>query len=448
MARPSIRPRNLLLTLAASASLALCAQPASAAAAGCDKLASPSGSDSAQGTQAAPYRSVDKLAYSLSSGQVGCLRGGTYNESLKVSRPGITLRGYDGERAKLVGRLWVDADRVSVERLWLDGTNADGLPSPSVSATDVAFRNNDVTNNHTTICFTLGHAAYGRATRTVIERNKIHNCGRLPANNHEHGIYIDTATDARIEGNWIYDNADRGIQIYPDSDGAQIKGNVIDSNGSGVIFGGAGDTTSDDNVVEGNVITNSKLRHNIESYWGETSDIGTGNAARSNCVNGGPRDDGNGGIGEALGFVSSANLAKDPAFVNRTGKDYRLAADSPCRSVYGSGDYVPGPEGGLNHSSARRARVTLSARPRAFRAGRRVRLAGRVSNVAPGRRVFILARRGGKWRRVGSARVRSNGRYSVKRRIKVGRGSKAVRLRAVVKRVAKSRSVKLRIKRR
>ena len=41
-----------------------------------------------------------------------------------------------------------------------------------------------------------------------------------------------------IRDNWIYDNADRGVQLYPDADGTVVTGNVIDGNGEGVIFGG------------------------------------------------------------------------------------------------------------------------------------------------------------------------------------------------------------------
>ena len=53
-----------------------------------------------------------------------------------------------------------------------------------------------------------------------IERNRIHDCGVLPAENHHHGIYIEASDDARVIDNWIYDNADRGVQMFPDSQGS------------------------------------------------------------------------------------------------------------------------------------------------------------------------------------------------------------------------------------
>ena len=72
-----------------------------------------------------------------------------------------------------------------------------------------------MTNGHTAICFNVGHPQYGRAGSllidgTTIRGNRIHNCGRLPPANHDHGIYVVHATGTEISENVIYDNADRG----------------------------------------------------------------------------------------------------------------------------------------------------------------------------------------------------------------------------------------------
>src|SRR5437870_5778795 len=78
----------------------------------CDRYASVSGSDADAGTLAAPFASAQKLADSLSAGQTGCLRGGTYDPSgsmvLTVRHGGaagspLTIMSYPGERARLVG---------------------------------------------------------------------------------------------------------------------------------------------------------------------------------------------------------------------------------------------------------------------------------------------------------------------------------------------------------
>src|SRR5436853_609339 len=96
---------RVLAPMAAAAAFA--SAPAAGAATTCDKVASPSGSDTAAGTVAAPYQTASKLAGSLGAGETGCLRGGTYREDVSLRTGGtadarITLTSYPGERAKLV----------------------------------------------------------------------------------------------------------------------------------------------------------------------------------------------------------------------------------------------------------------------------------------------------------------------------------------------------------
>ena len=330
----------------AIATVAVAALTASSTAAvSCDKVAAPSGSDSAAGLVASPYRTTQKLADSLAPGQTGCLRDGLYEQDVKVTKGGssgspVTLTSYPGERATLKGRLRVadSANFVTVESLDLDGRDASNLPSPSVYGDDVVFRDNDVTDYHTGICFLLGSSSYGRAKRTTIERNRIHDCGVLPAQNHHHGIYIEASDDARVLNNWIYDNADRGVQMFPDSQGSYIAGNVIDGNGQGVSFA----RQSANNVVEHNVVSNAVLRWNIEDW--ELS--GAGNVARNNCVWTTRTDLYNrqGGIMVNPDFTSVGNLIADPLFVDRGAKDFRLSDGSPCASLLAGGGTPPPPQ--------------------------------------------------------------------------------------------------------
>src|SRR5919201_242945 len=104
------------------------APPASLAALGCDKVASTMGQDDAAGSEADPYRSVQRLANSLSPGQTGCLRQGNYVEDVALRSGGVpaaplTIQSFPGERATVVGRLYVaaGADFVVIAGLDLDG---------------------------------------------------------------------------------------------------------------------------------------------------------------------------------------------------------------------------------------------------------------------------------------------------------------------------------------
>ena len=257
----------------------------------CDRFASPG------------QRAVQRLVDSLRPGQVGCLRKGTYRGAVAISRSGepgrpITLQPVPGARARVVGPLMVTrrSAYVVVRRLYLDGGERPGTPSPIVNGRRIRFVDNDVTNGHTEICFALGNPRFGVARDVTIQRNRIHDCGRLPATNLDQGVYVAVARGTRIVGNWIYENADQGVQLYPDARGSYVAGNVIDGNGEGIIFGGAARVAARDNLVQGNVISNSRIRNNVE--WHFDGPVGQGNVLRRNCIGGGPRD--RGGPGRAL----------------------------------------------------------------------------------------------------------------------------------------------------
>jgi parallel beta-helix repeat protein len=275
---------------------------------------------------------VQRLVDSLHAGQTGCLRGGTYVEDVKVSGSRIALRSYPGEQARLVGRLWFSrtARKDVFSHLTLDGRNAAELPSPTVNGSAVSFVGDEVTNANTNICFLLGSPDYGRARGTLIEGNRIHNCGRLPSNNHEHGIYVERADGTRIVGNLIYDNADRGIQLYPNAQYTVIERNVIDGNGEGIIFSGDEGLASNHNLVQFNVVSNSRIRADIESYYPSGSPVGVGNLVRKNCVFGGRK----GSIAPSDGgFTADSNVVADPMYANVAGGDFSIGAGSRCASL-------------------------------------------------------------------------------------------------------------------
>ena len=323
----------LAALLLAAALIAAVPAPATAAPA-CALYASPAGSDAATGAATAPLRTVQRLVDRLQPGQAGCLADGLYDGAVTFRRGGtatqrITLRALNPKAATIRGQLRVNdgAHFVTVSDLRLDGTNADGRPSPLVNADDAHFLRNVVTSKVDS-CFVLGDKVWGIADRTVIAANDIHHCG-VDGTNQDHGIYVREARDTRIEGNVIRSNPDRGVQLFPNADRTLVEGNVIDANGVGVILSGDSDDTSDDNVVERNVITNSDLRHDVESYW-YNGLRGRGNAVRDNCVWGGVR----GAVqSPQAGFTATRNVIANPLYSVRSGSVYRLSAVSPCPLV-------------------------------------------------------------------------------------------------------------------
>ena len=167
-------------------------------------------------------------------------------------------------------------------------------------------------------------------TGIMIARNRIHDCGLLPAANHDHGIYIAAAGGTVIRDNLIYDNADRGVQLYPQAEGTQILDNVIDGNGQGVIFG----AHSDDTVVHGNIITNSNVRHNIESIGVDRDQqrrprqlpvVDAGGLVRGRCRRQRRRS--------RTGSGSASARTRSPTRASATATTSSPARCSPCRAM-------------------------------------------------------------------------------------------------------------------
>jgi hypothetical protein len=305
----------------------------------CDRMAAPWGSDRAAGTASRPFRSARKLVGALRPGWTGCLRAGTYSHSEVVVRMRkVTLRSAPGERALWRGRLVLAGRRQRLMSLTLDGTSGRrSLPSPTLNGPGIVVSDNDITNRRG-ICINV-RAWYGlRADGFVIQRNRIHDCGRRPPTNHDHGIYVVDAVGGLIRDNVIFRNADRGVQLFPDAQGVTVVRNTIDGNGSGVIVS----NDSSRNVIRDNVISHSVVRWNAETHRLR----GVGNRFESNCLRPDNPDPGyneNGGMALPPIVAQSGNVVteRDP---------YRARAN---------GDYTPVDEacGGRGaHGSARKPR--------------------------------------------------------------------------------------------
>ena len=421
----------------------------------CDKVASPLGSNSQSGSSGKPYLTVDKLASSLQRGQTGCLRAGVYQRDVELKKGGssgapITITSYPGERATLLGRIHVNdhANNLVFQNLDLDGYNRERLPSPTVNGDNVVFRDNDITNRHTSICFLLGSREWGRARGTVIERNRIHNCGQLPATNHHHGIYAEATDNARITDNWIYDNADRGVQMFPDAQRTYVARNVIDGNGEGVVIS----RTSSHNVVEKNIISNPVVRYNLEDF----ELTGTGNIGRRNCL-WSTRHAGNpAGLQTGLVWPTIENIITDPGYVNRAAKDFRLHPGSPCNTF----SLIPANDPLAARKKLKRP-VQLWALRSLVRPGGRIRLRAKLpldnAGHAPAR-ALLKVRRDGAWRRVGAMKLKlDRTAYEVALRLgdqkkwrsfgqaRVWSGRRTLRLRVSVKGVGLSNNLVVRI---
>jgi hypothetical protein len=305
----------------------------------CDRFASPRGSDRNRGTVRSPFRTPERLIRSLAPGQTGCLRRGVYStDMLNVERGGrkgapIRLRSLPGERARLVGIVQVreGADHVVLSRLTFEGTG--GANTIKIYARDVVVQYSDVTNAwRGQSCMILGSDEVGAAVRTIVRGNRFHECGDPDNDNKDHSIYAANLQGGRIVGNRFWNHTAYAIHLYPNANRNVVARNVIDGGSpsirGGILIASEDEYSSSGNLIERNIITHA-TDWNVSTNWNGA--IGTGNVVRYNCVWGGGEgnietDDG--------GLRAYGNVVRNPVFVNRAARDYRLRRASPCRALF------------------------------------------------------------------------------------------------------------------
>lgn len=422
---------TIIATAAAAAVIAL---PGVASAAGidadagaaispdqCNLVVAQNGSDSNPGTAAAPLRSSNAAVAALRPGQTLCFRTGTYETTtgLSIRAANSTTTSYPGEHATLLGSLRVErpATGAVVENLTLNGKNPDNYFNPIIYADNAIMRNNEITNEHTTNCVHLAHYYDDPApANVVIENNNIHDCGVLPAQNHQHGIYIAASRHLIIRNNVIWNNADRGIQLYTDVKDTQIYGNVINNNGVGLIISGANGETASDTVVEHNLITNSNIRHNVESWYESGTSPGTGNVVSQNCIYGVSSGSyyagkNNAGIADEVGFTASDNVIADPSYADAADGDFTLAANSPCAGILegagpSSSTETPSSTSPSSSDDNSRSPMSLDTRKPQVPEGSTAVLTGTAPNGVGTVWIQIKGKR--HWRTIGRSHVRNN----------------------------------------
>jgi hypothetical protein len=312
--------------------------PSAAVSRQCDKFASRRGSDGNRGTLRSPFRTPERLIRSLAPGQTGCLRRGVYRtELLNVERGGrrgapIRLRSFPGERARLVGIVQVrqGANHVVFSRLTFEGTG--DANTIKIYARGVVVQRSNITNAwRGGSCMILGSDEVGAAVRTVVRRNRFHECGDPDSGNQDHSIYAANLQGGRIVGNRFWNHTAYAIHLYPNADRNLVARNVIDggppSIRGGILLASEDQWSSSGNVIARNVIAYA-TQWNFSTNW--NGPTGTGNVFRYNCVWAGREgnietDDG--------GLRAYGNVIANPLFVNRAARDYRLRRESPCRAL-------------------------------------------------------------------------------------------------------------------
>ena len=216
---------------------------------------------------------MQAFADSLSTGEVGCLHGGTYAVSgLRVNRAGITLKSYPGERAKLVGgSIYVPygSSNVTLRELDIDTAGFNGI-GVQLFADGSRLLNSDVTNeNLGESCVTLSNyeAGYPTVHGVEIRGNRIHGCGKVVDGSHDHGIYVANAFGPVVTDNVIEDvHGGWGIQLWTTSINGVFERNVIRTSptatqGGVVIVAGSGSVGNSFRDTSRTAPPCSRIRH-------------------------------------------------------------------------------------------------------------------------------------------------------------------------------------------
>ncbi|RIK76781.1 MAG: hypothetical protein DCC68_18650 [Planctomycetota bacterium] len=218
---------------------------------------SPTGDDSAAGTEAAPWLTLQKAANTVTAGDTVTVKPGTYvGFDLRTDGTAAEPITFSAEPGAVINqRNARTPDGINLEGadyIVIEGFTLLGLPRAGIRAVlneHVTIRNNRADQNGRWGIFT------GFSDDLLIENNE------TSRSVEEHGIYASNSGDRPvIRGNTIWGNYGNGIHLNGDESqggdgiisGALVENNVIFENGPG---GGSG--------INGDGLQSSTIRNNL-----------------------------------------------------------------------------------------------------------------------------------------------------------------------------------------
>lgn len=258
--------------------------------------ARPNGSDKQSGSWNAPVQTLGKLLGLCKAGDNAMMHAGTYTGDVQI-QDRIMVSSYGDGQVTVAGHLWVRGNQVTLLNFIVDGhdTSSDARATLQVNGTGLVAKKVIVTNRHTKIGWNLGVTTYGRADGFYLEDCEAWDCGTLTpsgigATNHQHGFYVEHATNGHMVRPVAKGNADRGIQFYPDAQNCLIEDPVLIDNDTHVMFAGGNEDNFGDQASCGNRVVRpvfqASRRCDVDSYW--PGRVGTGNTVEQ-PVSGAPR---------------------------------------------------------------------------------------------------------------------------------------------------------------
>jgi hypothetical protein len=336
--------------LLAVAALLMILAVAAANAVGATFHVAMSGDDNAAGTEAAPWRTIQKAVAIARAGDAIVVHGGTYTGHVIFRHSGqpdkpIVLKPAPGQRPVFdgegKGRIelksqqgwqkpigWIIVEGFEIRNGW------DGIKF--YNAHHIVLRDNHIHSN-------LNQGILGNGHHVCIEGNVIARNGFKADNqrsNLEHGIYC-TGTDFVIVNNVIHSNKAYGIQVagypynpenHPGPEFADARRWLISNNTLALNQNRAGiviwQSRATDCVIQNNIFyKNSVSLHTGASQGIDFVSAGGGHMIRNNLFFAPGRKS----IGDSGEFNATDNIEQqDPQFIEPESFDFRLQPHSPA----------------------------------------------------------------------------------------------------------------------
>jgi hypothetical protein len=324
-----------------------------------DLYVSTNGSDSNDGSQGSPFRSIAAASQAAQPGTTVHVAAGTYSGGFTTSASGTASAHitYVSDGARIVDDgsapddmgWWNQGDYVDIKGFELDGSGGSswriGLYG---SGSHCTFQNNqvhDVLSNSAAFdaASSSGNGgagiemdSYAGGTDGSVIGNVVYNIGPSGVQSSlVHGIYH--TEPGSVSNNLVYNVVGAGITTWHGAHNIDITNNTVDDARSCGIYVGSGDsgatsTTGDYLNVSRNIVTNSG------DGITEGGTTGVHNTYSGNVV----YNDGGSPIDLQNGLSDSGTISSDPQYVNAAAHDYRLQDGSPAA---GAG-YSPSTSGG------------------------------------------------------------------------------------------------------
>lgn len=335
---------------------------------------STSGSDSANGSESTPFRTISKGISMLQAGDILYVKAGTYTTFTVSNKHGtasdpIVISAAPGDTGEvLIVSSYFPSRDASITvtdastYIWIQGFAVEGTKGKAGAATNDDYSANGITFNggagngsrvFNNIVYgnlhcgikEMGHGG----VNILIEANVIFGNG---TDGLDHGIYLPNTATA--DGNIVFGHSSYGIHLFSQPTGQIIKRNVVFENGSGALLLAGSNTQIYNNTFVSNAngvgiyyfreyCTDNILRNNIVAFNKTNAEFDDCGGA---CSPGPVRNDDDysifygattkppHGIASLVNpFLGDHEVYSDPLFVDRANYNFQLQSASPAKNA-------------------------------------------------------------------------------------------------------------------